>query len=178
VTPDELAERLQDLLRTELGRPDLTIGDLRRLTGGASRETWSFTAAGERFVLQRERDGSPRAGAMAIEAALLRAAADAGVPVAQLVSASGEPGALGAGYLVSRFIDGETIARKILRDDDYADARRVLAADCGRALAAVHSIPIDAVADLPRTDQVAQYRQVLDDFGDPHPPAALASQRR
>lgn len=169
MTPDELAERLQVLLRAELGRPDLTIGDLRRLTGGASRETWSFTAAGERFVLQRERDGSPRAGAMAIEAALLRAAADAGVPVAQLVSASGEPGALGAGYLVSRFIDGETIARKILRDDDYADARRVLAADCGRALAAVHSIPTDAVADLPRTDQVAQYRQVLDDFGDPHP---------
>jgi len=174
VTPDELATRLEDLLRAELARPDLAVEDLRRLTGGASRETWSFTAAGERFVLQRERAGSPRTGAMATEAALLRAAAEAGVPVAPLVSASGEPGDLGAGYLVSRFVDGETIARKILRDDDFAEARQRLAADCGRALAAIHSIPIDAVAGLPRTDQVAQYRQVLDDFGDPHPTFELA----
>lgn len=169
MTPDELADRLQDLLREELGRPDLEVADLRRLTGGASRETWSFAAGGERFVLQREREGSPRTGAMAVEAALLRAAAEAGVPVPMLVSASGEPDALGAGYLVSRFIDGETIARKILRDDDYAGARERLAADCGRALAAIHTIPTDAVADLPRTDQVAQYREVLDGFGDPHP---------
>jgi aminoglycoside phosphotransferase (APT) family kinase protein len=174
VTPDELADRLQDLLRQELGRPDLEVSDLRRLTGGASRETWSFTAGSERFVLQRERDGSPRTGAMATEAALLRAAADAGVPVPPLVSASGEPGALGAGHLISRFIDGETIARKILRDDEYAAARARLAADCGTALAAIHRVPTDAVADLPRTDQVAQYRQVLDDFGDPHPTFELA----
>jgi len=169
VTPDELADRLRDLLRAELGRPDLEVADLRRLTGGASRETWSFTAGGERFVLQRERSGSPRAGAMATEAAMLRAAGAAGVPVATLVSASGEPGDLGAGYLVSRFVEGETIARKILRDDEFASAREVLAADCGRALAAIHSIPTDAVPGLQGTDQVAQYRQVLDDFGDPHP---------
>ncbi|MFP5321940.1 MAG: phosphotransferase family protein [Acidimicrobiia bacterium] len=169
MTPDELADRLQTLLRSELDDPGLEVTGLRRLTGGASRETWSFEAGGERFVLQRERTGSPRTGAMAIEAALLRAAGEAGVPVAPLVSASGEPGELGAGYLVSRFVEGETIARKILRDDDFARARERLAADCGRALAAVHSIPTDAVDGLPRTDQVAQYREVLDGFGDPHP---------
>ncbi len=169
MTPDELAERLQDLLRRELDDPSLEVGGLRRLTGGASRETWAFEAAGDRFILQRERTGSPRTGAMAVEASMLRAAAGAGVPVAPLVSASGEPGDLGAGYLVSRFVDGETIARKILRDDQFATARPRLAADCGRALAAIHSIPTDAVPDLQRTDQVAQYRQVLDDFGDPHP---------
>lgn len=169
MTPDELADRLQDLLRTELGDPDLEVGGLRRLTGGASRETWAFEAAGDRFILQRERSGSPRTGAMAIEASMLRAAADAGVPVPPLVSASGESGDLGAGYLVSRFVDGETIARKILRDDEFAGARDRLAADCGRALAAIHSIPKDAVPGLERTDQVAQYRTVLDDFGDPHP---------
>jgi aminoglycoside phosphotransferase (APT) family kinase protein len=175
VTPDELADRLQDLLRRELDDPDLEVGGLRRLTGGASRETWAFEAAGDRFILQRERTGSPRTGAMAIEATMLRAAADAGVPVPPLVSASGrpggpgDPGGLGAGYLVSRFVDGETIARKILRDDTFAGARDRLAADCGRALAAIHSIPTDAVPGLERTDQVAQYRQVLDDFGDPHP---------
>jgi aminoglycoside phosphotransferase (APT) family kinase protein len=169
VTPDELAEGLQDLLRRELGDPAVEVGGLRRLTGGASRETWAFEAAGDRFILQRERTGSPRTGAMAIEAAMLRAAADAGVLVPLLVSASGEPGDLGAGYLVSRFVDGETIARKILRDEEFAGARDHLAADCGRALAAIHRVPTEAVPGLERTDQVAQYRAVLDDLGDPHP---------
>jgi aminoglycoside phosphotransferase (APT) family kinase protein len=169
VTPDELADRLTDLLRRELGDPGLEVADLRRLTGGASRETWAFEAAGERYVLQRERAGSPRTGAMDTEAALLRAAAAAGVPVAALVSADGSGSALGAGHLVARFIDGETIARKILRDDDFASARQRLAGDCGRALAAIHSIPADTVPGLARTDQVAQYREVLDGFGDPHP---------
>lgn len=169
MTPDELAERLQDLLRRELGDPAVEVGGLRRLTGGASRETWAFEAAGDRFILQRERTGSPRTGAMAIEAAMLRAAADAGVLVPPLVSASGEPGDLGAGYLVSRFVDGETIARKILRDEEFAGARDHLAADCGRALAAIHRVPTEAVPGLERTDQVAQYRAVLDDLGDPHP---------
>ena len=169
MTPDELADRLRDLLRRELHDPELEVGALRRLTGGASRETWSFDAGGERLILQRERTGSPRTGAMAVEASMLRAAADAGVPVPSLVSASGEPSDLGAGYLVSRFVDGETIARKILRDEEFAAARNRLAADCGRALAAIHSIPTDAVPGLEGTDQVAQYRQVLDDFGDPHP---------
>ena len=172
MTPDELADRLQDLLRTELADPDLEVSGLRRLTGGASRETWAFEAGGDRFILQRERTGSPRTGAMATEASMLRAAADAGVPVPSLVSASGGPGDrgdLGAGYLVSRFVDGETIARKILRDDEFATARDRLAADCGRALAAIHQVPTDAVPGLERTDQVAQYRTVLDDFGDPHP---------
>jgi aminoglycoside phosphotransferase (APT) family kinase protein len=169
VTPDELRDRLQDLLRRELDQPRLEIRSLRRLTGGASRETWSFEASGERLILQRERSGSPRTGAMAIEATMLRAAARADVPVPTLLSASGEPGELGAGYLISRFVDGETIARKILRDDEFSAARQRLAADCGRALAAIHSIPTDAVPGLERTDQVAHYRQVLDDFGDPHP---------
>lgn len=173
MTPDELADRLQDLLRTELADPGLEVAELRRLTGGASRETWSFTAGGERFVLQRARPGSPRAEAMADEAALLRAAAAAGVPVAEVVSASGAPDAVGAGYLVSRFVEGETIARKILRDDAHAAARGRLAADCGRALAAIHSIPTDVV-DLPAGDQVAQFREVLDGYGDPHPTFELA----
>lgn len=176
---DELSDRLRDVLRAELDDPTLEIGDLRRLTGGASRETWAFSVQGDevgrrRFVLQRERPGSPRDAAMELEASLLRAAADAGVPVAPLLRASTDPAELGAGYLISEFVEGETIARKIQRDDEYADARRRFAQDCGRALAAVHSIPTSAAPALERTDQVSQYRTVLDEFGDPHPTFELA----
>jgi len=169
VTPDELTARLEDLLRDELGRPDLAVEDLRRLTGGASRETWAFAAAGERFVLQRERPAAPRPGAMGLEADLLRAAAEQGVPVAPLVTGAGESEAMGGGFLVSRFVDAETIARKIQRDDEYATARTRFAADCGRALGAIHSIPADAVPELQGADPLEQYRAMLDGYGDPHP---------
>jgi hypothetical protein len=57
------------------------IRELRRLTGGASRETWSFDALidGEwrPLVLRRDRAGR---GPMTLEALAFEAAARAGVP--------------------------------------------------------------------------------------------------
>ena len=46
---------------------------------------------------------------------------------------------LGPGYIMGR-VEGETIARKILRDAEFADARPKLARQCGRILAAIHAI--------------------------------------
>ena len=165
--PEEITTALEQVL----GCP---VGELRRLTGGASRETWSFVADGERLILQRERAGSPRAGAMPREAALVRAADAAGVPVAEVIAAGGDGDGLGTGYLVSRFVEGETIARRILRDDEYADARERLAEQCGRALAGIHRIPVEAAPGLERSDQVQQFRDVLDGFGDAVPTFELA----
>src|ERR1041384_3016063 len=88
------------------------VEGLRRLSGGASRETWSFTADGRRLILRRDPPGALK-GVMPTEAAVLRAAASAGVPVPEVV-ASGDD------WLVMVHVDGETIARKILRDDEYA----------------------------------------------------------
>jgi aminoglycoside phosphotransferase (APT) family kinase protein len=168
VTPDDIADALRAVL-------DRDVSDLRRLTGGASRETWSFSSEGDRFVLQRERPGAVREpGAMDVEARLLRAAAASGVPVARVVASGTGDTRLGSGFLVSEFVQGESIARRILRDDEYGTARDRLAAQCGRALAAVHAIPPDAVEGLPRNDQLRQYRDVLDGFGDPVPAFELA----
>ena len=47
---------------------------------------------------------------------------------------------LGAGFVMDR-IDGETIARRILRDDAYAEARTRLTAQCGEALARIQPPP-------------------------------------
>ncbi len=126
------------------------------------------------MILQRQRPGVPTERSMETEAALLRAAEECGVPVAAVVASGSGDTPLGSGFLVSEFVEGESIARRILRDAAYADARKVLAAQCGRALAAVHSITGDVVDQLEQTDQLHQYREVLDAFGDPVPAFELA----
>lgn len=156
-SPDSRGD-LADAISRELG--GRTIGGLARLSGGASRETWRFEADGEPLILQRQRAGDTRD--MEVEASVLRSADAAGVPVPRLV-ASGRFDD-GARYIIQSWVDGETIARKILRDDVFASARRSLVGQFATALARVHSIPIDEVPGLPATDQLAQYRQSLDDL--------------
>jgi len=163
---DELADRLTELLAVE------DVRGLVRLSGGASRETWSFDAVAldgtvHPRVLQRQRPGGDRD--MGLEARCLRVARAAGVPVAEVVAASDDPGVLGAPFMVLSRVDGETIARKVLRDGEFVAARSVLAAQCGRALARLHAIDPGGVAGLTGTDQVTQHREILDAFGEPHP---------
>lgn len=167
MTPDDIAVALASILGAD-------VTELQRLTGGASRETWSFRADGERRILQRERSGAIRSGAMPAEATLIQAADAAGVPVARVLASGAGDDELETGYLIAEFVDGETIARKILRDDEYAGARASFAADCGRALAAIHAIDPATVPTLERVDQVTQYREILDAFGDPIPAFELA----
>jgi aminoglycoside phosphotransferase (APT) family kinase protein len=102
------------------------------------------------------------------ESALLRAAADAGVPVPCVIAEDDD-------HLVVERIAGETIPRKILRDEDYSAALPKLAAQCGEALAAIHSIPLDRVPGLDsQGDVVATWQAMLDGFGQPHPTFELA----
>ena len=149
------------------------VTGLRRLSGGASRETWAFSAGTRPLILQRERPGGVRTAGMGTEAALLRAAARQGVPVPAVVAtdADGVDGsaALGAAWMVVTRVPGETIARRILRDDAYAAARPRLAAQCGDALARIHRIEPSSVPGLAGGDQVAQLRAALDAVGEPHP---------
>jgi aminoglycoside phosphotransferase (APT) family kinase protein len=106
---------------------------------------------------------------MALEARALRAAAAADVPVPGLVADSDDPTVLGTPFLVMERVDGETIPRRILRDEAYADVRPRLAAQCGRVLARIHSIPLAAVPGLVESDPVEEWRTTLDGFGEPHP---------
>jgi aminoglycoside phosphotransferase (APT) family kinase protein len=162
-------EALAEALAGVLGTGPVT--GLRRLSGGASRETWAFEAGGRPLILQRERPARvPRVG-MAIETALLRAARERDVPVPAVVAADADAGGgpLGRAWMVVERIDGETIARRILRDDAYAAARPRLAAQCGDALARIHAIDPAAVPGLAGGDQIAQIREALDAVGEPHP---------
>ena len=166
---DDRAE-LNTALRDVVGASAIT--ELRRLSGGASRETWQFTADGRPLILQRQRSGDVRD--MGVEVAAVRAARAGGVPVADVVAASTDASQLGAAYMVLSHVAGETIARKILRDPEFAPARAKLTHDCAVALARLHAIDPAAVPNLVATDQVQQYRLTLDATADAHPAFELA----
>jgi aminoglycoside phosphotransferase (APT) family kinase protein len=155
----ELTTMLSQLL------DDAEIHGLQRLSGGASRETWRFEANGRPLILQRQRSGDVRD--MLVEAGVVRAAGRGGAPVPELIDARRRDD--GMAFMVLEAVDGETIARKILRDDDFANARPRLVTDFGRALARIHAIDTSTVSGLVHTDQVEYYTGVLDDLGQPHP---------
>jgi aminoglycoside phosphotransferase (APT) family kinase protein len=170
--PGPLAEQLSSVLEASLGG-GVSVDELVRLSGGASRETWSFVARRpgarpRRLVLRRDPPGAPGSG-LQLEAALLQAAARSGVPVPPIVSAGGPDAGLETGFVVMDFVEGETIPRRILREPLYARARPLLAEQCGRILAAVHRIPQTEVPGLSGGDQLEGLRTMLDHLGHPHP---------
>lgn len=147
------------------------VEDLHRLSGGASRETWRFRCGGEDLILQRQRPGSPRD--LDVEVAALRAAAASGVPVPEVVSA-GTGERLGEPFMVVRAVEGETIARRILRDETYAGARASFVTDVAAALASIHRVDPDTVTGLPPEEEIDHYRGILDELAEPHPAFELA----
>jgi len=163
---DELAARVEALLGAD-------VKNVRRLSAGASRAMWAIDAVDDQgtvrpLVVCTDPRGANRPTAPVPEAALLRAARDAGVPVPRIVAEDDE-------HLVVERIEGETIPRKLLRDEEYSAALPKLAVQCGEALAAIHSIPVDAVPGLnAEVDAVATWRAMLDGFGQPHPTFELA----
>jgi aminoglycoside phosphotransferase (APT) family kinase protein len=143
------------------------VRGVEQLTGGASRETWSFDALIDGvwtpLVLRRGRSGR---GSMTLEALAFEAATRAGVP---------EPGILARGdsFLVMDRVEGETIARRILRDERFASARPQLAEQCGEILARIHSIPSTAIPDLDARDPLTETTAMIRSFAEPSPALEL-----
>ncbi|HUC37354.1 MAG TPA: phosphotransferase family protein [Acidimicrobiales bacterium] len=172
-----LSERLRSVLAPVLGG-DVTVGGLERLPGGASRETWVFDASRPgretvKLVLRRDPEGAPASG-LRLEAGLLEAAAREGVPVPKLVLCGDAGTGLGSTFMVVEHTEGETIPRRILRDETLAAARAHLAEGCGEALAAIHRIPVASVPGLPSGDPLEQLRLLIDRLGEPHPAFEIA----
>lgn len=158
-------EDLTGALRDVLGATSVT--GLVRLSGGASRETYRFEADGRALILQRQRGGYARD--MAIEVAALRAADAGGVPVPHVIAASTDASALGASFTILTAVEGETIARKILRDERFSAAREVLAGQLGAAAARLHSLDPTGPVAFPADDPLQALRTTLDFTGEPHP---------
>ncbi|HVE93395.1 MAG TPA: phosphotransferase family protein [Acidimicrobiales bacterium] len=151
------------------------VDDLERVTGGASRETWAFSTASEdvrrKLILRRDPPGAMASG-LAREAQLLECAAAVGVPVPEVIASGAD--LAGASFVVMRAIDGETIPRRLLRDDAFSAVRPQLASQCGRILAAVHRMDAEMVDGLPDDDPLERDRLAYDEFGQPHAAFELA----
>jgi aminoglycoside phosphotransferase (APT) family kinase protein len=175
MAPRQKRDALAAALGAHLGG---SVRDLRRLSGGASRVTSAFEleARGARprpLILQMGRgDGGGQSGKVQMERALLQAARAAGVPVPEVV-AMGVGDDLGADWLVVERLEGETIPRKILRDDEWAGARRALTAQCGGALAAIQTIDPGAIEHLPPADPLGDPLSFLDALGEARPALEL-----
>ena len=165
--------KLAGLLGDELGAK---IENLTRLSAGASRETWVFDAVSEggteALVLQRSRFALSEVD----EPAVLRHALAGGVRVPEVIASSSGDHPIGAQFTIARRLDGESIARKILRDEEFSAARAVFVDECARELVAIHSLDPAPVAEAMPTllDPVAAQQTTYELVGDPHPVFDLA----
>lgn len=136
-----------------------TVKDVALLTGGASMETWAFVAGSTPLILRR-RGGAPagdhpgKKPPLTREAEVIAAAVATGVPAPEVVQVCTDADGLGEAYVMRR-VAGETLGKRIVRDEAFAPARSVLARQCGAALARIHATPppegletLDAAATL------------------------------
>ncbi len=164
-----MRQELAAVLQPVLG--DVSIENLRALTGGASRTTWAFDAVGDgdrRALILRTGPPDDVHAGMELEAAVQQRAAAAGAPVPHILAADNSPAALGNPYLVCNAIGGETIVRKIYRTLDRTDGdggRERLLRQCAQALAAIHRADPDGIG-LSEADQLGEWRNRLDEMGD------------
>jgi|HigsolmetaAR202D_1030399.scaffolds.fasta_scaffold00485_13 aminoglycoside phosphotransferase (APT) family kinase protein len=163
LTHDELARRLRISAERRYGEP-VGLEGLKALSGGASASTWQFDlirrgerlpmilqlAAGERFssALTKTQQGATQ-----------QRAAELGVPTPRVHWILDPQDGLGEGYISERLV-GETLGKRIVGDPALAQARTVMAAQCGTILARIHSLDPNRFADLPTVEPATALAQL------------------
>ena len=151
-----MSQELGSLLSKKLESESINgeIINLEPLTGGASKEIWKFEVKlkdkSEKYILRR---GSGIEGPLAIktsdEAQIQKTVRKLGALVPEIISVSSLSEPLGDSYIM-KFVEGETIARKILRDSEYKNALHNLAFECGESIAKIHQTDTAELSFLPK----------------------------
>ncbi|MGW0005356.1 phosphotransferase family protein [Nocardia grenadensis] len=171
--PATLAEGVRAVLAAATGT-ELTGTEVRRLTGGASREIYAVRATDRTghessAVLRRDPPGRGEADRMRAEVACLRAAAAAGVPVPEVLASGDTAPGIDAPYLVMNTVPGESIPRKLQRDPGFAAVRSHLAEDFGYVLGLVHRTPVTTLTMLDDRDPLDAIEKTYRDLAEPRP---------
>jgi aminoglycoside phosphotransferase (APT) family kinase protein len=176
--PDSLAENL----RTVIAEVDSDPGDLllSRIPGGASRETWLAEGKMGHWVLRRDPEGSVSLVPIGDQFSLIALATDAGVPVPQPLAFEPAGGRFGSAGMLMSFVEGTSVAPRILRKPQYERARERLTGQLAEALARIHAIdPSEAERILPPSSsdpalsQIEEWERQLDEIGEPLPAVEL-----
>lgn len=192
---DVMAERLRGFIARERGVAEaaVAIDGLRRLAGGSSREIWAFRARVETaegpealdLVMRRDPPGREGEGRRDVEARVVRAAFDAGVPVPRVHGCCTDPSVLGTPFYLMDRVDGEALPRRLLRDARYAGTRAVMIRQLAEILVRIHVIDPDqpVLAGLPASPpgtspghaEIARVSEGIRAMAaEPHPVLALA----
>jgi aminoglycoside phosphotransferase (APT) family kinase protein len=160
-----------------LGEDDVA---LTMIPGGASRETWLVRSKAGRQILRRDPEGSVSLVPISHEFELIRRARAAGVPVPEPLASEPSGGRLGTEGMLMAFVDGTSVAPRILRKPEFERARASLTAQLAQALARIHSIdPGELVGVLPESPgdpaiaQISEWERQLDEIGEPLPTVEL-----
>lgn len=189
MTAPDPAEQLQDVLDecvVDVYGADSTVENLTKLSAGASRETWAFDVrSGDtvvQLILKRDPMNYNSDGSLAeesehqgvsriIEGQLLELGGEAGVPTPEVPFYLEGSDVTTESFVMLR-LEGETLGRRILREDKYTDARQNLAFQCGEAAAKAHTISLKSVPNLESMtvqDVIHHQRKQLDAVDHPYP---------
>ena len=173
-----MTEALSIALQNKLLEVDIEgeISNLVPLTGGASKEIWRFEVLSDtdtkEYILRK---GSGIEGPLAIktsdEALLQQEVKKSEAPVPEIVAVSSLEEELGDSYIM-KFVEGESIPRKVLRDAAFKEALPLLAHQCGEAIAKIHEVDISKLNYLQEKtpiDQLNDLYATYESFNQPSP---------
>ena len=191
IEPAEMVRRLTNFIRAEGRFDNVAIENFCRMPGGASREIWSFDCAMTRggetsrraMVLRRDPGAHNISTNRRHEFMVIRAAFEERIPVPEVFWVSEDPAVLGSAFFIMERIDGETLARRLLRDDTYARAREAIPGQLAEILAKIHRIDpvthkLDFLAEPGDNAALTEVRRYEENFQrlalEPHPAFELA----
>jgi aminoglycoside phosphotransferase (APT) family kinase protein len=173
---NQSAEALEQGLARALARAGLGAPEgLRRLTGGATMESWYFTSGGDACVLRRAPSLSFMEGrpfGHDSEAAVIRAAHAAQVTAPEVIVELEPSDSIGSGF-VMRALPGTPDPRAILQMEDPARILREVARDLARTHGLPRAALPDDVPEMDYAEAVEGLAQQFEEAGGDRPIIAL-----
>ena len=154
---------LVEVLHAALGVAAVEPVNIQRLSAGATSRIWSFDLPGHSptgYILRVAAPGANRVP-VTTEAAAMEAARAVQVPVPVILHASDSADPFGSPYMLMERVEGETLARHVLRDEEYGPARKVFAEQSGRILGRLRGAPTDAVPGLAHEVQIDRWEEIF-----------------
>ena len=166
----------QEFLENSLNKK---IKNLVPLTGGASADINRIIFEDNKeFIVRRSvvKDKAVMAIPKNMEAKIQKIVKEYGAPVPEIIMEFSEGGEIGEGY-VMQSVGGETIPRKILRDDSYKNIRNKLPYEIGKSLAQIHKTKLEKLQDLEKitfSESLEKLFIIYESFDQPQPVFDLA----